>query len=87
MSVRWSKAIDAGLDHIYALATCELENHELSQLECRCGCTACNADLTDKPCKCEGKPPEKLCSGCLATYEWGEALRWLGSELNRRRRK
>jgi hypothetical protein len=86
MSVRWSKAIDAGLDHIYALATCELENHELSELECSCGC-GLNPDLTDKPCQCDGKPLAKQCEGCRTTYEWGEALRWLGSELNRRRRK
>jgi hypothetical protein len=81
-NVRYTPAVAAGLEHIYSLASCELENGELTQFQCRCA--VCSSGAPD-PCHCDGKKQAaKKCEGCRTAHEWAKALSWISDQLRRR---
>jgi hypothetical protein len=90
--MHWSKKIANGLGHIAALAECELSNHELTEMACRCD--ACTGKIEDEDnegaydtstsCQCDDKPFDQQCEGCRTTEEWALALAWIGSVRNQR---
>jgi hypothetical protein len=85
--MRWSKKVYDGLINIYALASMELENHELSEMDCRCDvCTGKADNWKERGCECDGKPYTKRCEGCRTTEEWETAIRWLGQLLDKKGR-
>ena len=94
MSMRWSQKVAAGIGHIAALADCELANHELTEMACRCD--ACTGEVPDDDhegafdldaaCRCDGRPYAERCEGCRTTEEWAEALSWLAALRARKHR-
>lgn len=94
-AMRWSKTVAEGLSGIAAYIDAELQAHELSSLECRCG--ACTGKIpdpahedafsTDLPCLCNSKPLTKRCDGCRETDAWGAAHAWIESTIDKHAKK
>lgn len=79
--MRWTKQVATGMDLIYSYMSCELENGELSAIECRKQYEPNDDGSANNVGPCD------RCEGCRNQEALGKALSYLGAIIDSHKTK